>query len=94
MVGALPGRDERRGVPRRIAKTRYEPPALLQKLRRARHDQPPGTGFTDIHGALPTCVQGDGAPELARSVLPIRDGLPKLKDFPAHFGGSGERVAE
>jgi hypothetical protein len=24
----------------------------------------------------------------------MRDGLPKLKDFPAELGGSGERVAE
>jgi hypothetical protein len=30
----------------------------------------------------------------AETVLPIRDGLPKLKDFPAEFGGSGEMVAE
>lgn len=30
----------------------------------------------------------------AETVLPIRDGLPKLKDFPAEFGGSGETVPE
>jgi hypothetical protein len=24
----------------------------------------------------------------------MRDGLPKLKDFPADFGGSGEAIAE
>jgi hypothetical protein len=30
----------------------------------------------------------------AETVLPMRDGLPKLKDFPAEFGGSGEVVAE
>jgi hypothetical protein len=30
----------------------------------------------------------------ANTVLPMRDGLPKLKDFPAEFGGSGELVAE
>ncbi|HUO21895.1 MAG TPA: GFA family protein [Caulobacteraceae bacterium] len=30
----------------------------------------------------------------AESVLPIRDGLPKFKDFPADFGGSGQMVAE
>ena len=24
----------------------------------------------------------------------LRDGLPKLKDFPAEFGGSGEQIAE
>ncbi len=28
------------------------------------------------------------------TVLHIRDGLPKLKDFPAEFGGSGEMVPE
>jgi hypothetical protein len=27
-------------------------------------------------------------------VLPMRDGLPKLKDFPAEFGGSGEMITE
>jgi hypothetical protein len=26
--------------------------------------------------------------------LRMRDGLPKLKDFPAEFGGSGEMIAE
>jgi len=30
----------------------------------------------------------------AETVLPMRDGLPKLKDFPKEFGGSGEIVAE
>ncbi len=30
----------------------------------------------------------------AETVLPMRDGLPKLKDFPAEFGGSGEMIAE
>jgi hypothetical protein len=28
------------------------------------------------------------------SVLPIRDGLPKLKDFPSEFGGSGQTMQE
>ena len=28
------------------------------------------------------------------SVLHVRDGLPKLKDFPKEFGGSGEMLAE
>jgi len=26
--------------------------------------------------------------------LPMRDGLPKLKDFPKEFGGSGEVMPE
>lgn len=30
----------------------------------------------------------------SETVLPIRDGLPKFKDFPAEFGGSGELVQE
>jgi hypothetical protein len=30
----------------------------------------------------------------AETVLPMKDGLPKLKDFPAELGGSGEFVAE
>ena len=30
----------------------------------------------------------------AETVLPLRDGLPKFKDFPAEFGGSGEQIAE
>ena len=28
------------------------------------------------------------------TVLPMRDGLPKMRDFPAEFGGSGEVVPE
>ena len=28
------------------------------------------------------------------TVLPIRDGLPKLRDFPSAFGGSGETVPQ
>lgn len=30
----------------------------------------------------------------ASAVLPIRDGCPKLKDFPAEIGGSGEILPE
>ena len=30
----------------------------------------------------------------SESVLPMKDGLPKLKDFPAEFGGSGETMPE
>jgi hypothetical protein len=44
--------------------------------------------------------EGDGLlplqllPFYAETVLPMRDGLPKLKDFPKELGGSGEMVAE
>jgi hypothetical protein len=27
-------------------------------------------------------------------VLPMKDGLPKFKDFPAQSGGTGETIAE
>jgi hypothetical protein len=30
----------------------------------------------------------------AETVLPVRDGLPKFKDFPAEHGGSGEQMPE
>jgi hypothetical protein len=30
----------------------------------------------------------------AKTVLPIKDGLPKLKDFPAAIGSSGETMPE
>ncbi len=30
----------------------------------------------------------------SETVLPMRDGLPKLKDFPVEFGGYGESIAE
>ena len=30
----------------------------------------------------------------AETVLPMKDGLPKLKDFPTELGGSGVAVAE
>ncbi len=28
------------------------------------------------------------------TVLPMKDGLPKLRDFPAEVGGSGESLPE
>jgi hypothetical protein len=30
----------------------------------------------------------------AETVLPMRDGLPKMRDFPSELGGSGETVPE
>ena len=30
----------------------------------------------------------------AETVLPMRDGLPKMKDFPAELGGSGQQMPE
>jgi hypothetical protein len=56
----------------------------------------PPLGLVDVFAAtLPTLKFTPGVHiNYAETVLPMRDGLPKLKDFPAEFGGSGERIAE
>ena len=56
----------------------------------------PPLGLIDVYAAtLPTMKFGPGLHvNYAETVLPMRDGLPKFKDFPAEFGGSGEMVAE
>jgi len=56
----------------------------------------PPLGLIDVFAA--TIPELKFAPAVhvnyAETVLPIRDGLPKLKDFPSEFGGSGEMVSE
>ena len=56
----------------------------------------PGLGLVDVFAA--TIPSLDFTPGLhinyAESVLPMKDGLPKLKDFPAAFGGSGVEAPE
>jgi hypothetical protein len=56
----------------------------------------PPLGLTDVFAAtLPTLKFQPGVHvNYAETVLPMRDGLPKLKDFPKEFGGSGEAVPE
>jgi hypothetical protein len=56
----------------------------------------PPIGLIDVYAAtLPTLRFAPSVHvNYAETVLPMRDGLPKLKDFPAEFGGSGERVSE
>ena len=58
-------------------------------------DHPP-LGLVDVFAAtLPTLAFVPAVHvNYAEAVLPIRDQLPKLKDFPAEFGGSGETMAE
>jgi len=56
----------------------------------------PPLGLVDVfYATLPTL---DFKPAVhvnyAETVLPMRDGLPKFKDFPKEFGGSGEAVPE
>lgn len=56
----------------------------------------PPLGLVDVFAAtIPTLDFAPGVHvNYAETVLPIRDGLPKLKDFPKEFGGSGEAMAE
>lgn len=56
----------------------------------------PALGMIDVFAAtIPTLAFAPAVHvNYAETVLPMRDGLPKLKDFPAEFGGSGEMVAE
>jgi hypothetical protein len=56
----------------------------------------PGLGMIDVFAAtIPTLAFRPGVHvNYAETVLPMRDGLPKLKDFPKEFGGSGETLAE
>ena len=56
----------------------------------------PPFGLVDVYAAiLPTLRFQPGVHvNYAESALPVRDGLPKLRDFPAELGGSGEAMAE
>ena len=56
----------------------------------------PTFGLVDVFAAtIPTLVFVPGVHvNYAETVLPMRDGLPKLRDFPKELGGSGEAVAE
>jgi hypothetical protein len=58
-------------------------------------DHPP-LGLVDVYAAtIPSLPFSPGVHvNYAESVLHMKDGLPKLKDFPAEFGGSGIAVAE
>ena len=53
----------------------------------------PPLGLVDVFAAtIPTLTFTPGVHvNYAETVLPMRDGLPKLKDFPKEIGGSGER---
>ncbi|HTQ33462.1 MAG TPA: GFA family protein [Stellaceae bacterium] len=56
----------------------------------------PTLGLVDVFSAtLPTLEFKPGVHvNYAETVLPMRDGLPKLKDFPKEFGGSGDIIPE
>jgi hypothetical protein len=56
----------------------------------------PSLGLVDVFSAtIPTLTFVPGVHiNYADSVLRLADGLPKLKDFPKEFGGSGETLPE
>jgi hypothetical protein len=56
----------------------------------------PTFGLIDVYAAIIPSVKFVPAVHVnyAETVLPMKDGLPKLKDFPAELGGSGEAVPE
>ena len=56
----------------------------------------PPLGLVDVFSAtIPSLTFRPGVHvNYSETVLPMKDGLPKLKDFPKEFGGSGDIVAE
>lgn len=56
----------------------------------------PGLGLTDVYAAVvPDLPFSPGVHvNYQDTVLHIKDGLPKLKDFPAEMGGSGDTLPE
>jgi hypothetical protein len=58
--------------------------------------QHPTFGLTDVYAAtIPTLAFKPAVHvNYAETVLRMRDGLPKMKDFPAELGGSGQTVPE
>ena len=56
----------------------------------------PGLNLIDVYAAIVPSVEFKPGIHVnyAETVLPMKDGLPKMKDFPADFGGSGETVPE
>ena len=58
-------------------------------------DHPAGD-FTDIYAAILSSLAFEPMIHVnyESTVLPMKDGLPKMKDFPAEMGGSGETLPE
>jgi hypothetical protein len=53
-------------------------------------------GLVDVYAATIPTLKFEPAVHVnyAEAVLRIKDGLPKMKDFPADLGGSGEQLPE
>ncbi|HEX6928010.1 MAG TPA: GFA family protein, partial [Gammaproteobacteria bacterium] len=56
----------------------------------------PTLGVTDVYAAVLDGFTFEPGVHVnyQETVLPMRDGLAKLKDFPAEMGGSGVRLSE
>jgi hypothetical protein len=56
----------------------------------------PGLGVTDVPAGVMAGIDFRPSVHLnyAEAVLAVRDGLPKLRDFPAEAGGSGDLLPE
>ena len=56
----------------------------------------PTFGLTDVYAATIPTLRFSPAVHVnySETVLRIKDGLPKMKDFPAELGGSGQVVPE
>jgi hypothetical protein len=56
----------------------------------------PGMGLIDVYAAVLSGIRFEPGVHVnyAETVLPLHDGLPKLRDFPKELGGSGEMAAE
>lgn len=56
----------------------------------------PDLDFTDVFAAILPTLEFQPAVHVnyESAVLRVKDGLPKLKDFPAEMGGSGETLPE
>jgi hypothetical protein len=56
----------------------------------------PPFGLVDVYAATIPSLAFKPAVHVnyAETVLPMKDGLPKLKDFPAELGGTGQSVPE
>lgn len=65
-------------------------------MRRPRHVEASTIWVIDVYAATIPDLKFD--PHLhvyySETVLPMKDGLPKFKDFPEAFGGTGEMMPE
>ncbi len=69
---------------------------MVHEARRASPHTASNWGLVDVYAAtIPSFPFEPGVHvNYESTVLPMKDGLPKLKDFPSELGGSGETLAE